>query len=115
MKLQRCQHKEANSIFDLNIANGQHGKGVYCFAFGNKPMREFYSKNGENTYTFEIDDNLVKDLSHLNLDYWKAKTIIYNSPQFKAFVFKHKGVGIPTSKEILIVDSSIITNLKKES
>lgn len=111
MKLQRCQHNIVNNIYDLNFSNGQHGYGVYCFIYGDNKMKEYYSKNGEKTYSFEIPDSLILDLSKKSLDYWEAKEIIYNNSEYKAFIFTHKGFGVPTSKEILITDVEIISNL----
>lgn len=111
MKLQRCQAKEVNSVYDFNVASGQHGKGIYFFKAGNKPMAEYYSTNGENLYTVEIDNAYIKDLSNKNWDYWDAKAFIYNNPQYKGFIFRHKGHNIPTSKEILIIDEQYLNLL----
>jgi hypothetical protein len=108
MKLQRCQHGEVKSHFDFNIANGQNSEGIYCFIYGDKEMKKYYSKNGENTYSLEIENKYIKDLSKKNLDYWDVKKFIYNNPKFKAFIFSHSGYNIPTSKEILIIDPTII-------
>lgn len=108
MKLQRCQLGEVKHPSEFNFGTGQNGDGIYCFKAGNKPMKEYYSKNGETLHTFSIDDKYVKDLSKEKLDFWEAKAFIYNNPQYKAFIFSHKGYGIPTSKEILITDYTII-------
>lgn len=108
IKLQRAQKGDVDDKWDFNSGTGQHGDGIYAFAFGDKPMVEYYTKNGENLYTFEIPRKYVYDLSNKNIDFWEAKTFIYNNPQFKAFIFKHSGPGIPSSKEYLITDPEII-------
>ena len=115
MKLQRCQSGNINDCFDFNIVSGQNGKGIYSFFYNDFPMVKYYSKNGEKLYTFEIDNKYIKDLSKKNIDYWDIQSFIYNNPEFKAFIFKHSGFGIPTSKEILITDEKIIKNIKYES
>lgn len=38
----------------------------------------------------------------------KLKKIIHDNPEYKVFIFRHKGVGIPTSKEYLITDPNVI-------
>ncbi len=106
--LQRCQQGQIDDVWDFNSGVGQHGDGIYAYLYGDKAMANYYCKNGENTHTFKIDKKYVKDLSNTKLDYWDIKAFIYNNPNYKAFIFKHKGQGIPTSKEILITDPSII-------
>jgi hypothetical protein len=108
MLLQRCQEGLVNSCFDFRIADGQNGKGVYSFFYNDLPMIKYYSKNNETVHTFKIDKKYIKDLSKKNMDYWEIQAFIYNNPQYKAFIFKHKGFNIPTSKEILITDSNIV-------
>lgn len=108
MKLQRAQHGNIESPHDFNVVNGQHGYGVYAFKHGNQSMKQYYTKSGENLFSFEIPDTLVVDLSKKKMDFWEAKAYVYNNPQYKAFIFQHKGYGIPTAKEILITDPSII-------
>jgi hypothetical protein len=106
--LQRCQAGEVNDVWDFRIVNGQNGEGIYAFFAGDKPMKDYYCSKGENLHSFKIEKKHVKDLSNLNLDYWDVKNFIYNNPQYKAFVFKHAGHGIPSSKEVLITDPQII-------
>ena len=108
IKLQRCQHGVVSDEWDFNISNGQHGTGVYAFKYGDEKMADYYSKNGETIYTFQIPKKYFIDISNKNWDFWDAKKFIHNNPQYKAFMFKHAGVGVPTSKEILITDSKII-------
>ena len=79
---------------------------------GDRPMVEYYTKNGEQLHTMEVPDNLIKDLSFKQWDYWEAKAFMYKHPEYKAFIFQHSGTGIPTSKEVLITDQSVITILK---
>ena len=108
IKLQRCQSGEVNDVWDFNVVNGQNGEGIYCFLYGDIPMKNNYCRNGENLHTFKIDKKYLKDLSKLRLDYWEVKAFIYNHPEYKAFIFKHNGSGIPSSREVLITDPEII-------
>lgn len=112
MILQRCQKNKVEDIYDFNIVTGQHGRGVYFFLAGDQKMIDYYSKNGEQVYTVEIDNKLIKDLSKKKWDFWEAKKFIYNNPQYKAFIFRHEGYNIPTSKEVLVTDESILTLTK---
>lgn len=102
MKLQRGQHGEVNSVYDFNTSSGQHGDGVYFFPVNNAAMRSYYTKNGENLHTAEIHDSLVLDCSKKKVDYWEARKIMFDNPDKKAFIFQHKGIGIPTGKEIVV-------------
>jgi len=112
LNLQRCQAGEINDVWDFRIVNGQHGEGIYAFLAGDKAMENYYCNNGENLHSFKIEKKYVADWSkipHTNkLDYWDIKKFIYDNPQYKAFIFKHEGHGIPTSKEVLITDPNII-------
>lgn len=117
MKLQRCQHGEATDGFDFRIDNkGACGPGIYAMKYGDNPMRKYYSARGEHTYTFEIDDKYIKKIGGKSVTtYWAIREAIYREQQngFKAFICKHKGINIPTSKQIVITDASIIENVKK--
>ena len=106
MIIERQQKGTVSSVWDFNEADGQHGKGVYFHIVGDSKMKAYYSRNGETSYKAEIKNELIKDCSKLNLDYWAAREIIYKNPQKAAFIFRHKGAGIPTSKEILITNLS---------
>jgi len=106
--LQRGQNGEVNDEWDFNVVNGQHGKGVYSFFNKDQPMIDYYTKNGENLHTFQIPKKYIKNLSDKDWDFWDTKAFIFNNPQYKAFIFNHKGPGIPSSKEVLITDPSII-------
>ena len=108
VQLQRCQAGEINDVWDFNVVNGQNGEGIYAFLAGDIQMKNYYCKNGENLHSFKIEKKYMKDLSNLNLDYWDVKKFIYNNSQYKAFIFKHVGHGIPSSKEVLITDPKII-------
>jgi len=108
LKLQRGQQGDVEDCWDLREFNGQHGKGVYAFLFGDKPMLDYYTQNNETIHTFQIPKKYVKDMSNKNWDYWDAKTYMANNTEYKAFIFRHSGSGIPTSKEVLIIDPSII-------
>ena len=108
IKLQRCQMDTVIDKYDFNSGSGQNGNGVYAFRYGDAPMKRYYSSRGEHTYTFKIKKEYVYDLSTSKLDYWKIQEFIYNNPKYKCFIFKHKGLGIPSSKEYLITDPEII-------
>lgn len=109
IKLQRGQHGNVDNVWDFNVVYGQHGKGIYCFMYGNPQMKDYYTRQGEMLHTFTIDKKYLYDLSNQpNMDYWSITSFIYNHPQYKAFIFQHKGYNIPTAKEILITDPSII-------
>lgn len=108
LKLQRCQKGEVTSNFDFNDGVGQNGSGVYAFMYGDEEMRKYYSNQGEKVYNFRIPKKYVVNMSRKKWDFWDIKAFIFNNPQYKAFIFKHEGHGIPTSKEVLITDISII-------
>jgi len=108
IRLQRCQHKKVADKWDFNSCVGQHGEGVYAFFSDDKKMIDYYSSNGENLYTFKIPKKYIKFLNRKLMDFWEAKTYITNHPEYKAFVFKHKGYDIPTSLEVVITDANII-------
>ena len=108
LKLQRGQFGNVDDCWDFNSGTGQHGDGIYAFLYGDKAMTNYYTKNGEALHTFQIPKKYVKDLSSKNWDFWEAKKFIYDNQQYKAFIFKHIGHGIPTSKEVLITDPNII-------
>ena len=112
IKLQRGQFGDVDDVWDFNVVNGQHGEGIYAFKYGDKPMIDYYTKEGETLHTFQIPKKYFVDLSNKNWDFWDAKEYMYNNPQYKAFMFRHSGSGVPTSKEILITDPNIIQILK---
>jgi hypothetical protein len=61
--LQRCQHGEVSNEWDFREdTGGACGKGIYAMKFGDNPMKKYYSAQGENTYSFDVPDNLVKFL-----------------------------------------------------
>lgn len=116
MKLWRCQFGEVSSPHEFNSMNGACGEGIYAMLENDKPMRKYYSARGENTFEFEVPDKYVKEVKGLGLaTYWALRERIYylREDGFKVFICKHKGIGIPTSKQILITDPDIITNIKK--
>lgn len=108
VQLQRCQAGDVNDVWDFNIVNGQNGEGIYAFLTGDNAMKDYYCKNGEKLHSFKILKKHIKDLSKLNLDYWGVKKYMYDHPEYKAFIFRHTGHGIPSSKEVLITDPEII-------
>lgn len=108
LNLQRGQFGNVDDIWDFNSVNGQHGNGIYAFKAGDSAMKAYYSKNGEKVHSFKVSKKYVLDISNKNYDYWEARKIIFENPEYKVFVFKHKGIGIPTSKEYLITDPNVI-------
>jgi hypothetical protein len=115
LMLQRAQQGHVDDGYDFREFDGQHGTGIYAFFYGDKEMEKYYTSNNENVHTFTIPKKYVLDLSNKNYAWkiWDVKKIIYDHPDYKAFIFKHAGSKIPTSKEILITDPSIITIIKK--
>lgn len=107
MKLERCQNGDR-----LMNCNGQHGNGIYFYKKGDICMRKYYSQYGDNFLNFTVDDDLIMDCSKMKLDYWQARQIIYNnSEKYKCFIFRHQGIGIPNSKEYLVIDTSILKSI----
>jgi len=117
MKLQRCQHGEVQDKWDFRVdSGGACGPGLYAMKYGDNPMRKYYSARGENTYSFEVPDEVVKNICGRGVTtYWAIRERILMEQQkgFKVFICKHKGINIPTSKQIVITDPSIITNIKQ--
>ena len=108
LKLQRGQHGKVSDKWEFNSVTGQHGPGVYCFLFGNKAMTKYYTQAGENLHSFRVPKKYVKSLTKKPWSFWEARTYMSNNPQYKAFVFRHNGPGIPTAYEVVITDQSII-------
>lgn len=117
MILWRCQHGEVNDQFDFRIdSGGACGPGIYAMKAGDRQMQKYYSARGENTYSFEVPDNLVKKIGGKGITtYWAIREAIFREQEngFKVFICKHKGINIPTSKQFVITDESIISNIKK--
>lgn len=117
MKLQRCQHGEVTDGFDFREdTGGACGPGIYAMLFGDNKMKKYYAARGENTYSFEVPDNVVKKIGGRGVTtYWSIRQRIEMERLngFKVFICKHKGINIPTSKQIVITDATIITNIQK--
>ena len=117
MKLWRCQFDNAVDGFDFREdTGGAFGKGIYAMPAGSTNMKKYYSVRGEKTFEFEIPDNLVKKIGGKGITtYWAIKEAIYREQLngFKAFICKHKGINIPTGKQIVITDASIVSNVKQ--
>jgi hypothetical protein len=118
MKLWRCQFGEANSPDDFRIdESGACGTGIYAMKAGDKKLRKYYSERGENTYEFEVPDHLVKKIGGVGKTYYQAiKEAIEmerEKGQYKVFICKHEGINIPKSKQIVIIDRSVIRDIKK--
>jgi hypothetical protein len=116
MILWRCQHGEVTQGCSFNFGNGACGEGIYAMKQNDKPMQKYYSKQGESTFEFEVDDKLVKEVKGLGLaTYWSLRERIYHlhAQGFRVFICKHVGINIPKSKQVLITDCSVIKNVKK--
>lgn len=117
MKLQRCQHGEVSSPHDFRIdTGGACGPGIYAMKYMDGPMQKYYSAQGENTYSFEVPDNLVKKIGGRGVTtYWAIREAIFREHHngYRVFICKHKGINIPTSKQYVITDANIITNIQK--
>lgn len=117
MKLQRCQHGEVKDQWDFREdTGGACGPGIYAMKYGDSPMRKYYSARGENTYSFEVPDNLVKKIGGKGVTTYqsiKDRISMEVEKGYKVFICKHHGINIPKSKQIVITDPSIITNIQK--
>lgn len=117
MKLWRCQFGEVSSPNDFRFdSSGACGPGIYAMLAGDSKLRKYYSARGENTYEFEVPDKVVKKIGGRGVPtYWAIRERIFMDQEngFKVFICKHKGIGIPTSKQIIITDADIITNIIK--
>lgn len=116
MKLQRCQHGEAKTPEDFRCdTGGACGPGIYAMHYGDNPMRKFYSARGEATYSFEVPDRYVKKIGGRGVTTYQAirDAIERERAQgFKVFICKHRGINIPNSKQIVITDALIISNIE---
>lgn len=117
MKLQRCQFEPADNGFDFREdRGGACGPGIYAMKFGDNKLRKYYSKRGEKTFSFDVPDHLIKEVKGKGLaTYWAIREAIfrYQEQGYKVFVCKHKGINIPTGKQYVITDASIITNVQE--
>lgn len=117
MQLQRCQHGEVTNYNDFRIdTGGACGTGIYAMKYGDNPMRKYYSAQGENTYSFEVPDKLVKKIGGRGITtYWAIREAIQreHANGYRVFICKHKGINIPNSKQYVITDAEVITNIKK--
>jgi hypothetical protein len=117
MKLQRCQHGEVKDAFDFREdTGGACGPGIYAMFYGDRKMQKYYAARGENTYSFEVPDKLVTKVGGKGVTtYWSIRERIFMLQEkgFKVFICKHHGINIPTSKQIVITDPAIISNIQK--
>lgn len=117
MKLWRCQHGEVNDAYDFREdSGGACGPGIYAMKAGDRKMQKYYTERGENTFSFDVPDELIKKIGGRGVTtYWAIRERIWLEQQsgFKVFICKHKGINIPTSKQFVITDPSIITNIEK--
>lgn len=118
MKLWRCQFGEATTADDFREdTSGACGLGIYAMLAGDKKLRKYYSERGEFTYEFDVPDHLVKKIGGVGRTYYQAiKEAIAMEVErgaFKVFICKHEGINIPKSKQVVITDRSVITNIQK--
>ncbi len=99
------------NIYDIGICDGQHGIGAYFYPQNSPAMRRYYSRENKYRVIAEIDDSLVFDASQEDYDYWRARQLMYDNPDKKAFIFKHIGHGIPNGLEIVITEIQKLTIL----
>jgi hypothetical protein len=130
----KLQHG-TNIKFDFPLIGcGKSGYGFYSYKSNNQAMRKYYDSG--HIMEFEVDDLHIIDITILSI-YKHAKCWIENQlnkkitksifqqsghllhafirkfyPNAKGFVNFHFGSGLPTSKEIIIFDTSIIKNIK---
>ena len=117
MILQRCQFGEVSKPEDFRPdESGACGPGIYAMFYGDNRLRKYYSARGENTYSFEVPDRLVKKIGGLGRTSYQAikdAIEIESAKGYRVFICKHVGIGIPASKQIVILNSIYISNIKK--
>lgn len=118
MKLQRCQFEDAITGNDFRVdTSGACGPGIYAMMFGDKKLQKYYSERGEYTFSFDVPDHLVKKIGGKGITTYQAiKESIQMHKEngiYKVFICKHVGINIPKSKQVVITDASIISNIKK--
>lgn len=115
MLLWRCQFGKVVTPYDFGWDDtGACGPGVYAMLAGDKKLKKYYSARGEITYQFEVPDKYVKKIGGKGCTLYQAikeRIVMEQERGFKVFICKHKGINIPESKQIVITDKSIITNL----
>lgn len=130
----KLQHG-TNVKFDFPLVGcGKSGYGFYAYKSNSCAMRKYYDSG--HVLEFHIDEQHVIDLT-TRINYLHAKCWIENQlnkkisktlfqqsghllqmfiskfyPNAKAFINFHFGPKIPTSKEIVIIDTSIMRDLK---
>ena len=117
MKLQRCQLNEISTSTDFQTdTTGCVGTGIYAMLFGDKKLRKFYSSRGESCYTFEVSDQLVKEVKGLGLTTYQAireRIAMLEEEGYRVFIFKHGGINVPKGKQVIILDHEVIRNIQK--
>jgi hypothetical protein len=115
------------------VSSGKSGIGFYAYFANSSAMRKYY--NNGHIMAFNVNEDLIIDLTTKNnythakayleniLQKKISKTVFQNSgilltsfiqkfyPNAKGYINFHFGYGLPTSKEILIFDTSIIQNI----
>lgn len=117
MKLQRCQFENATTGQDFRPdPSGVCGKGVYAMFFGDKKLRKYYSERGEKTFSFDVPDHLVKKVGGRGYTHFSSirdRIEELHAQGYRVFICKHGGINVPVSKQVLITDQSIITNVQE--
>jgi hypothetical protein len=118
MKLQRCQFDDAKTPDDFRSGPGACGDGIYAMMFGDKKLQKYYSARGEQTFSFEVPDNVVKKIGGIGVTSYQAikervKLISEDESNYSVFICKHGGINVPAGKQIIITDRSVITNIQK--
>ncbi len=132
--LERGQLGEVNDYWDFNSGMGQAGNGIY-FYIPNPQMRKYYSKENENIYRVKLKDeaniiDLTKEkeqlIDFINKDKKIANTSNYQTfawdimaymnkihPDAHGYIIQHKGIGIPTGKQVILTKPEVIKEIVK--
>lgn len=130
----KLQHG-TNVKFDFPLITcGKSGYGFYAYKSNSVSMRKYYDSG--SIMEFKIKKDCIVDLTN-SIIYAHAKCWLENQlnkkiskstfqqsghllhsflnkfyPNAKAFINFHFGFGLPTSKEYVIIDTSIIESIK---
>lgn len=112
---------------EITEISGEAGQGIYAYQ-SNKALREYYTKKGEklNFITPKTDAKII-DLTtpeskkaiigigqkkgwgtnsqNYHKELWAIKEYLYNK-NYDAYILPHKGVGIPTGKQLVITNEN---------
>lgn len=115
----------------VSASDGESGPGIYAYEGGNKAMRDYYTKNGEDRTliypksgakvidltTAESTKGIIAEAKNMNGGKTTAtSSTIQKHPwairayigkiQADAYLVKHSGPGIPTGKQLVITNES---------